>query len=381
MIAAELRGGNKPSLNDALGWIGSRVDDIYGTGVGRLEDVWIDPGTGAPKWLLVKEGRFGGRTTLIPFEDATAGAGHVWIPYERDVVRDAPAVTPGAPLTQAVESSLRAHYAGHSARSAPRQPTQHASQAHTYAPPSPGSQAHAYQAAQQEAIHHQQPTARRPLPPSPQPVPVGAPLPPRPSQLGRSQLAAVSGATAPRHLTEQAASLPPQPRSRSRAMDPRLFQPRQAGPVPPLSRPGQPPALEHEGPPPGQPEAHYPAPHVPQQQYHHTQPHYAQPEAPPAPATHHYAPPVPEAHYAPPQAPQQPPAPHVAPAPQAPRLRPAPTGDDQTAVAIPLIHGLDQPYRVEIALEGEIRVSGELKSFSIQPVVQPDEHPADSGSA
>jgi len=111
MIAAELRGGSKPSLNEALGWIGSRVDDIYGANVGRLEDVWIDPGTGVPRWLLVKEGRFGGRTTLIPFEDATAGAGHVWVPYERDVVRAAPEIEPGAPLTQHVEASLRSHYA------------------------------------------------------------------------------------------------------------------------------------------------------------------------------------------------------------------------------------------------------------------------------
>ena len=110
MIAKELRGGSKPSLNEALGWIGSRVDDIYGASVGRLEDVWIDPGTGVPRWLLVKEGRFGGRTTLIPFEDATAGAGHVWVPYERDVVRDAPPIEPGAPLTQQVEASLRSHY-------------------------------------------------------------------------------------------------------------------------------------------------------------------------------------------------------------------------------------------------------------------------------
>lgn len=111
MIAAELRGGSKPSLNEALGWIGSRVDDIYGANVGRLEDVWIDPGTGVPRWLLVKEGRFGGHTTLIPFEDATAGAGHVWVPYEREVVREAPEIEPGAPLTHGVEASLRNHYA------------------------------------------------------------------------------------------------------------------------------------------------------------------------------------------------------------------------------------------------------------------------------
>jgi hypothetical protein len=122
MIAAELRGGSKPSLNEALGWIGSRVDDIYGAGVGRMEDVWIDPGTGAPRWLLVKEGRFGGRSTLIPFEDATAGAGHVWVPYERDVVRGAPEVQPGAPLTQELETALRAHYSATAPRSATRPP-------------------------------------------------------------------------------------------------------------------------------------------------------------------------------------------------------------------------------------------------------------------
>jgi hypothetical protein len=115
MIAAELRGGDKPSLNEALAWIGSRVDDIYGAAIGRLEDVWIDPGTGEPRWLLVKEGRFGGRATLVPVADATAGAGHVWVPYDRGVVREAPQVEPGAPLTQQVEATLRNHYAANAA--------------------------------------------------------------------------------------------------------------------------------------------------------------------------------------------------------------------------------------------------------------------------
>ncbi len=120
MIAAKLRGGSKPSLNEALGWIGWRVDDIYGAGVGRLDDVWIDPGSGSPRWLLVEEGRFGGRSTLIPFEDATAGAGHVWVPYERDVVRAAPEVQAGTPLTQEIETALRAHYSASAPRSASR---------------------------------------------------------------------------------------------------------------------------------------------------------------------------------------------------------------------------------------------------------------------
>jgi sporulation protein YlmC with PRC-barrel domain len=115
MIAAELRGGDKPSLNEALGWIGSRVDDLYGVPIGRLEDVWIDPATGEPRWLLVKEGRFGGRSTLVPFDDATPGEGAVWIPYERDIVREAPQVEPAVPLTQQLEATLRDHYAANAA--------------------------------------------------------------------------------------------------------------------------------------------------------------------------------------------------------------------------------------------------------------------------
>ncbi len=60
----------------------------------------------------MREGRFGGgrHHTLIPFEDATAGAGHVWVPYEREVIRSAPLVHPlgGLPASLAVE--LNAHY-------------------------------------------------------------------------------------------------------------------------------------------------------------------------------------------------------------------------------------------------------------------------------
>ena len=161
MIAAELRGGNKPSLNEALGWIGSRVDDIYGVNVGRLEDVWIDPGTGVPRWLLVKEGRFGGRATLIPFEDATAGAGHVWVPYEREIVAAAPEIEPGAPLTQQVEAALRSHYAAN----APS-PIAHGQDARAAAPAAPPD---------------------RPAPPvaatnGPEPMPTGQPgAPPQPA--------------------------------------------------------------------------------------------------------------------------------------------------------------------------------------------------------
>jgi hypothetical protein len=41
-------------------------------------------------------------------------------------------------------------------------------------------------------------------------------------------------------------------------------------------------------------------------------------------------------------------------------------GGEQPA-AIPVIHAIERPYRVEIQLEGELKLSGELKGFSMIP--------------
>src|SRR5947207_2808402 len=115
-MTKELRGTASPTLQEALRWVGFRVDDIYGAGVGRVEDVWVDPDTGTPRWILVKEGRFNGRLHLIPFNDATAGAGHVWVPYEREVIRSSPPVGPEG-LSAQREVALRQHYRMHATSS------------------------------------------------------------------------------------------------------------------------------------------------------------------------------------------------------------------------------------------------------------------------
>ena len=69
-----LYGATRPNLAEARSWVGSRVTDSLGSGLGRLEDVWVDADTGDPDWLLIREGRFGsGKHRLVPFEGATAG--------------------------------------------------------------------------------------------------------------------------------------------------------------------------------------------------------------------------------------------------------------------------------------------------------------------
>lgn len=99
-----------PSVEEALGWVGSRLDEVGGGSVGRVEGVYVDAEDGEPRWLLVRMGRFGHHSAL-PFEHAVAGVGHVWVPYDRDAIRCAPRLEPGAPLNREQELELCRHFA------------------------------------------------------------------------------------------------------------------------------------------------------------------------------------------------------------------------------------------------------------------------------
>jgi hypothetical protein len=106
---AEGGAGALPTLEEALGWVGHRLDEIGGASIARVQGVHVDADSGEPAWLVVRLGRFG-RITALPFRDCAAGAGHVWCPYERDEVRGAPSLEPDEPLTREQELELCAHY-------------------------------------------------------------------------------------------------------------------------------------------------------------------------------------------------------------------------------------------------------------------------------
>jgi hypothetical protein len=105
----ESEGAARPSLDEIRAWAGWRLDEIGGSGVGRVEGAYVDEGSGVPHWLHVRMGRFG-HHTLVPAGDAVAGVGHVWIPYDRDTVRAAAKIDPKGPLAREQEIELCAHY-------------------------------------------------------------------------------------------------------------------------------------------------------------------------------------------------------------------------------------------------------------------------------
>jgi hypothetical protein len=110
-VIDELRVAVRPTVQEALGWIGLRVDDVFGVTIGTIADVVPAPDApDEPRWLLLRGGRFGGHYTLVPFEDASVGPDNVWVPYERATVRDAPTVTPTDGLSHELDDQLDAHY-------------------------------------------------------------------------------------------------------------------------------------------------------------------------------------------------------------------------------------------------------------------------------
>ena len=99
-----------PDLNAALGWIGHRVDDVYGGRLGKIEDVYVDGRSQVPVWMLIRIGRFGDEHVIIPVEGAVGGEGSVWIPHERQAVSSAAHLSPGTPITREIDLALASHY-------------------------------------------------------------------------------------------------------------------------------------------------------------------------------------------------------------------------------------------------------------------------------
>jgi hypothetical protein len=99
-----------PSLEEARRWIGSRVDDVDGAEVGQVHGLFVDADSGAPSWLIARQGRLKGTLVAIPLRDCATGAGRVWSAHERGAIRGAPVVDPTRPLLREHELTICAHY-------------------------------------------------------------------------------------------------------------------------------------------------------------------------------------------------------------------------------------------------------------------------------
>jgi len=99
-----------PTTQDVAGWKGEKVVGNDEQKLGTIDEIYLDEETGKPEWLAVKTGMFGTKVTFIPLADATAHDDHVHVPFDKDLVKDAPNAEADGQLSQQEEAALYAHY-------------------------------------------------------------------------------------------------------------------------------------------------------------------------------------------------------------------------------------------------------------------------------
>ena len=100
-----------PTLQDAQTWKGRTLVDRDGDKIGSIEDIYLDRSSGEPEWVAVKTGLFGSNVSFVPIGEASAqGADEIRVPYEKDLVKDAPNVEADGELSPEEEQRLYQHY-------------------------------------------------------------------------------------------------------------------------------------------------------------------------------------------------------------------------------------------------------------------------------
>ncbi len=99
-----------PDVDTVRGWQGQTMVDRDGDKLGTIESIYVDDQTGEPEWALVNTGLFGSRSTFVPIAQARASGDQVQVPYQKQLVKDAPRVDTDQHLSEAEEQQLWTHY-------------------------------------------------------------------------------------------------------------------------------------------------------------------------------------------------------------------------------------------------------------------------------
>jgi len=80
--------------------------------IGKIGHLYLDDVTGRPEWVTVATGLFGRRESFVPVEDAREVEEGIAVPFDKDVVKDAPNVDPDdGHISPEEEGELFAYYA------------------------------------------------------------------------------------------------------------------------------------------------------------------------------------------------------------------------------------------------------------------------------
>lgn len=101
----------KPTIAEAMGWLGAEVAGLGGDAVGQVQGLFVDADSGEPAWLVARLGRRRRtRVVAVPFATCAGAPFGVWVAQEADAIRCAPVVDPTRPLRREHELTICAHF-------------------------------------------------------------------------------------------------------------------------------------------------------------------------------------------------------------------------------------------------------------------------------
>jgi uncharacterized protein (TIGR02271 family) len=99
-----------PDLDTVRSWEGRTLVDRDGSPIGSIDAIYLDDHTGQPEWALVTTGLFGTKASFVPLAQASSAGDQVQVPYDKQLVKDAPRIDPDQHLAEAEERQLWSHY-------------------------------------------------------------------------------------------------------------------------------------------------------------------------------------------------------------------------------------------------------------------------------
>jgi uncharacterized protein (TIGR02271 family) len=99
-----------PDIETVRTWQGRTMLDRDGDRIGTIDAIYLDDRTGQPEWALVNTGLFGTKSSFVPLAQATQTGDDVRVPYDKQLVKDAPRIDPDQHLSEAEEQQLWRHY-------------------------------------------------------------------------------------------------------------------------------------------------------------------------------------------------------------------------------------------------------------------------------
>ena len=99
-----------PDIETIRTWEGRTMLDRDSGRIGTIDAIYLDDQTGQPEWALVNTGLFGTKSSFVPLAQAFQSDNDVLVPYDKQLVKDAPRTDSDEHLSAAEERQLWRHY-------------------------------------------------------------------------------------------------------------------------------------------------------------------------------------------------------------------------------------------------------------------------------